>query len=246
MSLKIVTYNIHKGFNWNNTKVTIEALKNNLESIQPDIVFLQEVVGENKLHASKFENWIANQFEFLANSLWDQSAFSHHAVFDHSHHGNVILSKYPIIHEEVFDISVNSYEKRAILYVQLQVHNKKIDCFCVHLNLLGRDRLKQYQLIKDKLSLYTDQENPIILAGDFNDWNKKASKNLFDIYSIHDAYKSYHGHYAKTFPVLFPLLSLDRIYLKGFKTISALVPRELEWSKLSDHLPILIEVDFDE
>jgi endonuclease/exonuclease/phosphatase family metal-dependent hydrolase len=243
MSIKIVTYNIHKGFNWSNTKLTIEMLKNNLEKIHPDIIFLQEVVGENKRHEQKFDNWISNQFEYLADGLWTDFAYSKHAIYDVKDHGNVILSKYPILKQEVFNISVNNYENRAVLYVQLQIEDKGVDCFCIHLNLLRKDRLKQYSLIKDIIKKTVHSDCPIIIAGDFNDWNKKASHNLLDISHIHDAHKTIHGKYAKTFPTMFPLLSLDRIYTKGFKVNSSQVLKDLEWTKISDHLPILIDVD---
>jgi endonuclease/exonuclease/phosphatase family metal-dependent hydrolase len=245
MSIKILTYNIHKGFNWNNTKLTIENLKKNFEVVHPDIVFLQEVVGENKKFEKKFKNWITNQFEYLADGLWSESAYSKHAIYDVKDHGNVILSKYPILQTQVFDISVNRYENRAILYVQLEIENKKVDCFCLHLNLLGKDRFKQYQLIKNIVKNTVHPESPIIIAGDFNDWNKKASHHLLDIQNIHDVYKKCHGNYAKTFPAMFPLLSLDRVYTRQFKVVSSEVLKSDEWTRISDHLPILSTLEFE-
>lgn len=246
MALNILTFNIHKGFNWNNSKLTLEHLKKNLEEIHPDIVFLQEVVGENILMEKKFDNWIENQFEFLAKDLWNDSAYSQHAVFDHRHHGNVILSKYPIKKIEVKDISQNNYEQRSILYCELEIEGKEVHTFCTHLNLLNRDRLKQYKLIKEFIQEKSDNNHPIILAGDFNDWNQKASHNLFEIEHMHDAHKNYHSDYGRTFPAMFPLLKLDRIYTRGFKVSDANVLDDMKWKTLSDHLPIHIKVDFDD
>ncbi len=243
MNLKVLTLNIHKGFNWNNSEITIERLKENLQKIHPDIVFLQEVVGENIQYEEKFDNWITNQFEFLAKNLWNDYAYSKHAVFDHRHHGNVILSKYPIINSEVHDISLNKYEQRGILFSQISIEDKTIHAFCVHLNLLHKDRVKQYQLIEQYVNSKVDSKHPILLAGDFNDWNQQASNNLLNISELNDAYKLKHGVYAKTFPTMFPLLKLDRIYTKGFYINNAIVLKSLEWKKTSDHLPIYIEVD---
>ena len=243
MGLQVLTYNIHKGFNWNNTQLTLNSLKKNLNQIHPDIVFLQEVVGENSLLEKKFDNWITNQFNYLADGLWDEYSYSKHAIYDHSDHGNVILSKYPIVNEKVFDISVNKYEKRAVLYCQIQYEQTLIDCYCVHLNLLNKDRTKQYSLIKDIIKETSAKDSPIILAGDFNDWSRKASQSLMDIEEIHDAYKTLHGKYAKTFPSIFPLMSLDRTYIQHLKVLNAQVLDDINWKKISDHLPVLIELE---
>lgn len=243
MSIKILTFNIHKGFNWSNTKVTIQRLKKSLEIIHPDIVFLQEVVGENKKHETKFDNWISNQFEFLAKDLWSDFAYSNHATYDHRHHGNVILSKFPITSSEVYDISLNKYEQRSILFSKISIEDKTVHAFCVHLNLLHRDRVQQYKKIREYINSKTDLNHPILLSGDFNDWNQKASSNLLTLEGLHDAHKAKHGFYARTFPAIFPLMKLDRIYTRGFQVHNAEVLAGIDWKTLSDHLPIYIEVD---
>ncbi|MBT4790998.1 MAG: EEP domain-containing protein [Halobacteriovoraceae bacterium] len=243
MNLKIFTYNIHKGFNWKNTELNLQHIKLNLELIQPDIVFLQEVVGENKVLEKKFDNWITNQFEFLAKDLWNDSVYSNHAIYDHRHHGNVILSKYPILNHDVHDISLNRYEQRSIMHAEIKVDNETVQAFCTHLNLLHKDRVKQYQKIKHYIYEKSQELNhPIILAGDFNDWNQQASKYLMNIEGIHDAFKMKHLDYAKTFPSFFPFLKLDRIYTKGFKIREAKVLNNKDWRFISDHLPLLIEM----
>ena len=50
---------------------------------------------------------------------------------------------------------------------------------------------------------------------------------------------------ARTFPAAFPLLRLDRVYVRGFKVASAQVLSGPAWRKLSDHAPILAELVFD-
>lgn len=243
MSLKILSFNIHKGFNWRNSELTIFRIKENLQRVHPDIVFLQEVVGENKAHEKKIERWISNQFEFLAEDLWSEFAYSSHAVFDERHHGNVILSRFPIKRYEVIDISQNKYEQRAVLFCEIEMMEKTLHAYCVHLNLLHTDRVKQYEKINQIIHKRSDHVDHILLAGDFNDWNKQASKNLFQIPHFHDAHKNYHGDYGKTFPSVFPLLKLDRIYTKGFETTKAKVLSDRHWKFLSDHLPLYIEVE---
>lgn len=47
----------------------------------------------------------------------------------------------------------------------------------------------------------------------------------------------------RTFPSAFPWLRLDRIYQRGFAVRSAKVLRWRPWSQLSDHVPILAELE---
>lgn len=49
----------------------------------------------------------------------------------------------------------------------------------------------------------------------------------------------------KTFPSKFPLLRLDRIYQRGFAVKQAQVLRGRPWSLLSDHSPIVVDIDLD-
>lgn len=241
MELKILTYNIHKGFNWNNSKLTIKALREELKIQAPDLIFLQEVVGENKKLEQKLDNWISGQTDFLAQDIWPNKAFSLHAIYDHRNHGNVILSKYPIEKYEVIDISLNPLEKRAILFAEIRVKKKVIHAYCTHLNLLHRDRMKQYEKIYHILRKKSYRKESIILAGDFNDWNQKASEKIIKFNGLTEAYKDIHGDYAKTFPSFFPFFKLDRIYTKDFEIQSARVLKEGLWPKISDHLPILVK-----
>ena len=50
---------------------------------------------------------------------------------------------------------------------------------------------------------------------------------------------------ARTYPAGFPLLRLDRVYVRGFRIASAQVLSGPAWRKLSDHAPILAELVFD-
>jgi endonuclease/exonuclease/phosphatase family metal-dependent hydrolase len=47
----------------------------------------------------------------------------------------------------------------------------------------------------------------------------------------------------RTFPAVFPWFRLDRIYQRGFGVRSARVLRGRAWSKLSDHAPLLAELE---
>ena len=50
---------------------------------------------------------------------------------------------------------------------------------------------------------------------------------------------------ARTFPAAFPVLRLDRVYVRGFRIASARVLSGPTWRKLSDHAPIVAELVLD-
>ena len=69
--LHIATYNIHKGFSHFKRRMMVHQLRDSLRTLNADIIFLQEVVGQHKGHAARFENWPCDpQHEFLADSVW--------------------------------------------------------------------------------------------------------------------------------------------------------------------------------
>jgi endonuclease/exonuclease/phosphatase family metal-dependent hydrolase len=236
MEFKALSYNIHKGLNWNNTSHTLLDLKDFLHQTDVEFVFLQEVVGENKILPEKFQTWVDNQHEFLADTLWSDYAYSKNAVYDHRHHGNAILSKYPITRHEVIDLTIHAKEMRALLYCEIDHPHGKLDLFCTHLNLLHRHRVKQYEIINKSIKELHHQKRPLILAGDFNDWIKKSYLFLDD---LEFAAKNYPN---KTFPHLFPIAALDHFYTKNVQVNDFKVIRPKH--SLSDHLPIYIQGKF--
>ena len=93
-------------------------------------------------------------------------------------------------------------------------------CFCVHLDLTHRGRKKQYEsLCVDVEEKCKEQSDKIVIAGDFNDWNRKSEKILSQRLGAREAYLQVHGHYARTFPAKLPVLPLDRIYIKNIGNV---------------------------
>ena len=60
-SLRVATYNIHKGvirdlFGLKRV-ASVHALRNRLHELSADLIFLQEVQGKNDRSAARFEQW---------------------------------------------------------------------------------------------------------------------------------------------------------------------------------------------
>ena len=113
---------------------------------------------------------------------------------------------------------------------------------CAHLNLFERDRVKQYQAISDYVRHEIDDDQPLILAGDFNDWKRMSCDKLANSLSMVEAFRHCHGKLRPTFPAKLPVLSLDRIYVRNLAIKDAWVHTGKPWSTLSDHLPISAEL----
>ena len=238
--LRIITLNVHKGLSQFNRRMVIHELREGLRALSPDLVFLQEVLGLNERHALRFAAWPrAPQYEFLAEDRW-QHAYGRNAVYDHGHHGNAVLSRFPIVSALNEDVSDHRFEKRGLLHCEVAVpgwpHN--LHCLCVHLSLHERGRRKQLDAIAGRLEEIVARDLPVIVAGDFNDWRHRATSILEGSLGMREVSISREGRAARTFPSFLPLLRLDRIYIRGFDVLHAEVHRGAPWSMLSDHLAL--------
>ena len=242
-SIKILSYNIHKGLSFNN-KFILKEMKQAIQLVNADVVLLQEVEGENKDKDLKHHKGISTpQFEFLADSIWHHYAYGKNAIKEHRHHGNALLSKYPIIQWDNTDVSSSNFEKRGILYTKMDIpsFNHKLHIFCLHLSLLHRDRLKQIATLKKIIKEKTQEGDPVIIAGDFNDWNQKINSIMDTKLGMKEAFVELTQDNPRTFPSSFPLLKLDRVYFKNMEALSALALSGKPWTTLSDHLALLVE-----
>ena len=241
---KLLTYNIHKGFAAGNIQFVLENIKESIKSVHADVVCLQEVLGHHTTHSVKVKNWpTTSQFEFLAGETWPHFAYGKNAVYDKGHHGNAVLSKFPIRSWTNEDVSYSKMERRGLLHTVIERKRAKypVHIFCVHLGLFEKDRYSQILRLAKKIKDTVPSKAPLIIAGDFNDWRENASDLLIEKLKVSEVFLKKTGSHAATFPALFPLFALDRVYYKNMKCISVEVLKSARWRRLSDHLPISVE-----
>ncbi len=138
--LRVATLNIHKGLSHFNRRMVIHELRDGLRALDADIVFLQEVQGLNQHHKLRFESCPpGGQHEFLAGEEW-QHVYGRNAIYDHGHHGNAILSRFPFVSFENHDVSDHRFERRGLLHCVVAVPGwrRNLHCVCVHLSLHQR------------------------------------------------------------------------------------------------------------
>ena len=244
MKLRLATYNIHKGFSHFNRRMMVHELRHHLRLLDVDLVFLQEVQGEHEHHARQVSNWpAAPQYEFLADEVWADYAYGRNAVYDHGHHGNAILSRFPIVSAENQDVSSHRFEQRGLLHCEIALGAVQLHCLCVHFGLHERGRRRQLSALTERVQRLVPAGAPLIVAGDFNDWRNSAGRHLVAELGLKEVFRDQRGRPARTYPSTFPLLRLDRIYARGFDVRRTEVHHGLPWSRISDHAALSVELE---
>ncbi len=168
-------------------------------------MFLQEVVGFHARFARRHLNWpVAPQYEFLADSVWEDFAYGRNAVVDDAHHGNAILSKFPIQRWDNEDVSMHRFERRGLLHCEIQVRGwtEKLHAINVHLGLLRIWREKQLEALASRIERLVPHDAPLIIAGDFNDWTRRASEYLMRALDVSEVFETYGRGPARSFPAV--------------------------------------------
>lgn len=237
--LRVLSYNIHKGFSQLNRKYIAEEIRRSIRLINADILFLQEVIGRNDKLNIDYHEWNDDsQLEYLADSVWHHYAYGKNAIYDHGHHGNAILSKHPFSEWQNIDISFVKKSHRGILSGKI---NNNIQVLCTHFGLLPNEQHKQAAMLIETMSELLKQQQPIILAGDFNDFSQHTHKQLTQELTLTECFEKQHGKLCRTFPSIFPVFPLDRIYFSGLELINCERLSGDPWHRLSDHCALYAE-----
>ena len=171
--------------------------------------------------------------------MWNDFAYGRNAVYDAGHHGNAVLSRFPITRWDNQDVSAYGFERRGLLHCEIEVPGwpQPLHSICVHLGLLARGRSRQIEWLRQRIESLVPADAPLIVAGDFNDWHwrHKATHEFAHPLNMHEVFELVNGMPARSFPAALPLFRLDRIYVRGFKVNRAHVHHGRAWGRISDH-----------
>jgi len=235
--LRVCTYNIHKGFCAANIKPILQELRHAIRTVDADLVFLQEVVG-SRLYLEEGRDKVVNptsiypQFEYLADEVWPHHAYGRNAIYQKGDHGNAILSKNPFLDLDNVDITQWWFSQRGILFGELKIG---VYVVCIHFGLFRGERKRQLKILMELLQQKVPKQAPLIIAGDFNDWNGALHRELTSRHPFKEAYNEAYHCLAKTFPARLPIFAMDRIYYRNLKLLDAEVLSGAPWERLSDH-----------
>lgn len=242
--LKIATYNIHKGFSQFNRRVVLHELRDRLRELDADILFLQEVQGEHSGHVQRHTDYPSvPQHVFLADEFWAHHAYGMNAVYDEGHHGNAILSRFPIVQTFNKDVSAHRFESRGLLHCEVDMDGVRVHCLCAHFGLFARGKRVQMRALVEYVLNDIPAGAPLLIAGDFNDWRNQLSLTLAQELGVQDVFDLQEGKPARSYPSRVPLFRLDRIYVRGFKVQNCDVHIGGKWLRLSDHAALSAQLE---
>lgn len=229
IDVRIATYNVHRCRGMDR-RINPARIVDVLRDIDADVIALQEVIGAGLQGAGQAEEigaglgmgWVMNCVRTLR----------------HHQFGNVVLSRYPIVHHSQYDLSWRTCEPRNCQRADLEIGGEVLHVYNVHLGTAVFER--RYQA-KRLASFVHDRRvaGPKVILGDFNEWMRGlATKTLTALFESVDI--SMHLKRRRTYPGLFPVVHLDHIYYDGpVKVLRVEMPRTRKSLMASDHLPLV-------
>jgi len=232
-TIRVLTLNTHQGFSAHRRHDALLRIRDVLRTAGADLVFLQEI------GVADGSDVPAHQYEILADRVWPQHAYGRNAISTSGHHGNALLSKYPIVAWENVDASIGDAEPRGMLHCVLKIPHapNPLHAVCVHFALRETHRQQQVERLLELIATRIPADAPLVIAGDFNDWRELAHRRLSRDRALDEIHASAAGRPARTFPARLPLLRLDRIYVRNLRHRPIRLPRR-PWATLSDHTPL--------
>lgn len=232
--LTVMTYNIRHGKGIDEV-VDIDRILEVIARANPDIVVLNEV------DQGRIRSGGVLQVQYLADRLGMEHVFG--IAEGKTNYGNAILSKFPIVDSEVFDLVQPRWMKavtRVCVRISVDIDGNTLDVYGTHLGLGG------FQEIQTEMghiyNKYKERENPSIIAGDLNIVYvelKSAVKELFDDFKSANHYL---GIDLYTFPSDYLSRQIDFILLNTkIEPLSIFTVESLA----SDHLPVVCEMEVD-
>lgn len=156
-------------------------------------------------------------------------------------YGNLIVSRYPIVRGLIHNLETRpSLEPRMAADALIATPWGRLRVIGTHLSLSIFERYSEARNLLRLMQAVEDSEpNPILLMGDINEWQYPS--RLIRYMDAH--FKQLRC--KPTFPSFFPVLKLDRVWCDapGLQVRAHRVDGK-EIRHISDHLPIVIEVEF--
>ena len=247
--LRVATYNIHKGVRGVGPRKRLEIHNLGLavEALDADLVCLQEVRLFHHREARRFDRtWFGwpegGQADFLAPEGYEV-AYRTNAVTRHGEHGNALLSRWPIGDVRHQDVSDHRFEQRGLLHVPVSWQGVAVHAVVVHFGLVHASRVRQVQRLAEFIEREVPRNELLVVAGDFNDWGEKLDGPMTDIGLKRARRLDEPAANRLTFPSRVPVFALDRFYVRGLACRTTMVPRGSGWARMSDHLPLVAELE---
>ena len=224
-SLRLLSWNIHGGIG-PDRRYDLMRVVDLVARHDPDIVALQEVDSRGRSAESA-------PLRLLSEALGEHAAEARTISAPDGHYGHVVISRFPLNRICVHDLSFGAREPRCAISAEVETPQGSLRLVTAHLGLSIWERRAQSAMLA---ALARKGEGACVVMGDFNDWFsfgwvRRRLKGTLPARPM-----------ERTFPSVYPVLRLDRIYCGAPARILR------SWSdtdarKASDHLPIIADIE---
>jgi endonuclease/exonuclease/phosphatase family metal-dependent hydrolase len=224
-SIRLLTWNIHGTFNLNPRFDLVRAIEL-IRGWSPDIVALQEVDSRRVLPNG------GDAFDLLQGALGKHGICARSITTADGHYGQILISCCPILKSEVRDISQPEREPRRAIMAEIETPPGLIRVVATHLGLSIGERRGQARAL---LSMARGDDMPTVVMGDFNDWFWAGSVHAVLARDLPGRSR------FRTFPSVWPLLRLDRVFCRPAAALLACFT-DRRARAISDHLPVIADI----
>jgi hypothetical protein len=163
---------------------------------------------------------------------WDASHVAREALIRSALDSAALAEKIGLPRERIIlSAKVSGVQELIAVYRDLAARGN----YALHLGLTEAGRKRQLAMIVARVRKMVPDDAPLILAGDFNDWQMRACHYFKDELGLAEVFETHHGKPARSYPSILPMFQLDRIYVRRFTIQAAQVHTGNAWHRISDH-----------
>jgi len=236
--IRIATYNVHRcrGLDGRTRPGRIVDV---LREVEADIIALQEVVSREEAAKDK------HQARYIAEEMGLKFCLGENRKLRGAAYGNVVLSRFPMQAVKNYDLSVEGFERRGCLHIDVDIGGAVVHVFNVHLGTDYIERRHQGRRLTDMEILRNEQlTGPRIMLGDFNEWAPGLTTHLLGSH-LKSVDIRKHLRRKRTYPGLLPFMHLDHIYHDDSLELEKLTLHRTRTALVaSDHLPLIADFKF--
>jgi endonuclease/exonuclease/phosphatase family metal-dependent hydrolase len=176
LRFRVLTVNAHKGFSVFNRRFILRELRDAVNAVSADVVFLQEVIGAHAHHARRYADWPATpQYEYLADTMWKHC----YGAMPSTRTATTAMR------------CCRAFRSAPIRTTMLRsAHSRRAGCCTACSTCRARRRAacdlraprtaeahrgKQMQQLCALIQKEVPPDAPLVVAGDFNDWRQAAT-----------------------------------------------------------------------